>query len=202
MLPGNLRVDRGTETGKMATIHVFLLNEHGIMNDPTDFIIYGLSTSNKIERWWRELHERLEKFFIKQLVALLRGREYDAHVALHRQLLAYYIPIVQRECDIFVKYWNCHRIRGQDTLEIPAGVPDHIFSFPEQYGVTNMGILLSNNQLREVAEVSGVMDEDVLDFIDPRVKRKCLQLLPNPEKVESKNAIEAFRFLKRNVTSP
>ena len=46
------------------------------------------------------------------------------------------------------------------------------------------------------------MDEDVLDFIDPRVKRECLQLLPNPKKVESKNAIEAFRFLKRNITFP
>ena len=63
-----------------------------------------------------------------------------------------------------------------------------------------MGIRLSNDQLREVAEVSGVMD--VLDFIDPREKRECLQLLPNPEKVESKNAVEAFRFLKRNITSP
>ena len=41
----------------------------------------------------------------------------------------------------------------------------------------------------------------MLDFIDPRMKRECLQLLPNPEKVESKNAIEAFRFLKRNITS-
>ena len=34
------------------------------MNDPTDSIIYGSSTSNKIERWWRELHERLKKFFM------------------------------------------------------------------------------------------------------------------------------------------
>ena len=65
-----------------------------------------------------------------------------------------------------------------------------------------MAIALSNDQLREVAEVSGVMDEDVLDFIDPRVKRGCLQLLPNAEKVESKNAIKAFRLLKRNITSP
>ena len=75
------------------------------MDDRTDSIIYGPSTSNKIERWWRELHERLEKFFKEQLVALLRGREYDPYVALHRQLLAYvFIPIVRRECDIFVKY--------------------------------------------------------------------------------------------------
>ena len=137
------------------------------------------------------------------LSGTLRGREYDPHVALDRQLLAYvFRPIVQRECDIFVNYWNFHRIRGQDELEIPAGVPDHMFSFLEQYGGTNMGIPLSKDELKEVADISGVMDEDVLDFIDPRVKRECLQLLSNPERVELKNAIEAFRFLKRSITSP
>ena len=62
----------------MATIHLFLLNRQGIMDDPTDSIIYGPSTINK----------RLEKFFKEQLTALLRGREYDPHVALDRQLLA------------------------------------------------------------------------------------------------------------------
>ena len=99
LLSRNLRVDRGTETGKMATIHVYLLNKHEVMNDPTDAIIYGPSTSNKIERWWRELHERLEKFFKEQLTMLLRGREYDPHSALDRQLLAYvFIPVVQLEC--------------------------------------------------------------------------------------------------------
>ena len=36
MLPVNLRIDRGTETGKMAIIHVYLLNQHGVMEDPTD----------------------------------------------------------------------------------------------------------------------------------------------------------------------
>ena len=93
MLPRNLRVDRGTETGKMATIHVYLLNKHEDVDDPTDSIIYGPSTSNKIERWWRELHKRLEKLFKEQLTTLLRGREYDPHSAVGRQLLAYvYIP--------------------------------------------------------------------------------------------------------------
>ena len=179
MLPRNL-IDRGTETGKMATIiiHVYLLNKHEDVDDPTDSIIYGPSTSNKIERWWRELHERLEKFFKEQLTTLLRGREYDPHSAVDRQLLAYvYIPVVQRECDIFVRYWNSHRIRGQDKLEIPAGVPDHMFSFPEQYEGTNLGIPLGKDELAEVAELSGVMDGDVFDFIEARVRRECQQLI-------------------------
>lgn len=134
---------------------------------------------------------------------LLRGKEYDPHTALDRQLLAYvFIPVVQRECDIFVRYWNSHRIRAQDKLEIPAGVPDHIFSFPEQYGGTNLGIPLHKDELTEVAELSGVMDGDVFDFLEARVRRECEQLISNPERVESKDAIEAFRFLKRNINSP
>ena len=97
-------MDRGTETEKLATIHVYLLNQHGLMDDPTDSIIYGPSTSNKMERWWRDLHERLETFFKGQLTVLLRRREYDPLNSTDRQLLAHvFIPIVQRECDIFVK---------------------------------------------------------------------------------------------------
>ena len=87
-------------------------------------------------------------------------------------------------------------------MEIAAGVPDHIFSFPGHYGDTDMGIPLHKDELREVAELSGIMDGDVFDFIGPRVRRECLQLLSNPEKVESKDAIEAFRFLKRNIKFP
>ena len=34
MLPRNLRVDRGTETGKMATVHVYLFNKHEDVDDP------------------------------------------------------------------------------------------------------------------------------------------------------------------------
>ena len=128
MLPVNLRMDRGTETGKMATIHVYLLNQHRLMEDPADSIIHGPSTSNKIERWWRDLHERFEAFFKEQLTVLLRRREYDPLNSTDRQLLAYvFIPIVQRECDICVKYWNSHRIHGQDKVEISTGVPEHVF---------------------------------------------------------------------------
>lgn len=72
-----------------------------------------------------------------------------------------FIPVVQCECNIFVRHWNSHRIRVQDKLEIPAGVPDHIFSFPGHYGGINMGSPLHKDELREVAKLSGVMDGDV-----------------------------------------
>ena len=137
-------------------------------------------------------------------MVLLKRREYNPPNSTERQLFAYvFIPIVQRECDIFVKYWNLHRIRGQDKVELPTAVPERMFCYPKQYGGKNMGVMLSKDQLTEVAEVSGVTDADgdVFDFMDPIVKFKCTQLLSSPEKVESRNAIAAFRFLKRNFVS-
>jgi mitochondrial fission protein ELM1 len=63
----------------MATIHTYLMNQFDIMDDPLYSIIYGPSTSNKIERWWRDLHERLERYFKEQSNTLLKGMEYDPH---------------------------------------------------------------------------------------------------------------------------
>ena len=58
MLPVNLRMDRGIETGKLATIHVSLRNQHRPKEDPNDSIIYGPLTSNKIKRRWFDLLKR------------------------------------------------------------------------------------------------------------------------------------------------
>ncbi len=49
-LPFNIRMDHGTETGKLAAI------QKGDMEDSTDSVVYGPSTSNKIERCWRNLN--------------------------------------------------------------------------------------------------------------------------------------------------
>ena len=40
-----------------------------------------------------------------------------------------YIPVVQKECDIFVENWNSHRIREQKDLNLPTGILDHVFFF-------------------------------------------------------------------------
>ena len=86
-------------------------------------------------------------------------------------------------------------------MELPTGIPDHVFSFPETYGGSNMGLNLKKGQIEDVAEVSGLLNVDTDDFIDSRVKTDCQLLIPNPTNIESKNIIEAFRFLKLNVKS-
>lgn len=43
-----LRMDKGTETGVMATMHTFLRSQHGDLDDASDSVIYGPSTSNQV----------------------------------------------------------------------------------------------------------------------------------------------------------
>ena len=43
-----LRLDKGTETGIMATIHGFLRKGHGDITNSAETVHYGPSTSNKV----------------------------------------------------------------------------------------------------------------------------------------------------------
>ena len=48
MISRRLHLDKGTETGKMATIHCYLRNGHNDVENPEDTVLYGSSTSNKV----------------------------------------------------------------------------------------------------------------------------------------------------------
>ena len=43
-----LRLDRGSETGEMATMHGYLIDKHGDTEDPANSVRYGPSTNNKV----------------------------------------------------------------------------------------------------------------------------------------------------------
>ena len=46
-IASNIRIDKGTETGKMATLHAYLRSNHNDVN-PSYTVIYGKSTSNQV----------------------------------------------------------------------------------------------------------------------------------------------------------
>ena len=48
MIASRIRLDKGTETGVMATMHAFVRQQHGDM-DPLETVIYGPSTSNQVK---------------------------------------------------------------------------------------------------------------------------------------------------------
>jgi len=88
VIPQTIRVDRGTETDLMTTAHCYLHQLHDTYDDLDQLIqncvMYGPSTANKIERWWRELHHRMETYFKEQLHQLLENGYYDQTNQLDR----------------------------------------------------------------------------------------------------------------------
>ena len=48
--------------------------------------------------------------------------------------------LVQKEMDVFREtVWNSHRVRHQRDTQLPKGIPNHLYSFPEQYGAEDCG---------------------------------------------------------------
>ena len=56
-------------------------------------------------------------------------------------LLAFLLtPVIQKQLDTFQDtIWNTHRIRAQKNTVLPDGVPNHIYNFPECYGLEECG---------------------------------------------------------------
>ena len=107
-----------------------------------------------------------------------------------------YIPVIQKELDIFREcVWNNHRTRKQKEKYLPAGVPEHIYHFPEQYGGEKCGINIAEEQLLEVAELSDVL-EDTDDNLRPAVRRECERHLPDTDNIQPEEAKDAYLYLK------
>ena len=50
------------------------------------------------------------------------------------------VPLIQKELDVFREtVWNTHRIRMQKETTLPNGIPNHIYSFPEEYDLEQCG---------------------------------------------------------------
>ena len=119
---------------------------------------------------------------------------------LFRDLLAYvYVPVVQRELDIFREtIRNSHPGRKQARKELPCGVPDHIYHFLEEYGGERCSYIISEEQLMEVAELSGIFDEDD-DFLDPTFRARCKEYIPNTNEIKPAQAANAYLYLKSHL---
>lgn len=92
-------MDKGTETVMMTTMHCYLQQKLNNTDDATETVLFGPSTQNKIERWWRELLERLERYFKDQLNELLEAGDYDPSDETDR-----YGMLPNITCGNFLKY--------------------------------------------------------------------------------------------------
>jgi len=50
------------------------------------------------------------------------------------------IPLIQKQLDDFRDLvWNPHRIRHQKNTLMADGIPNHMYDFPERYGLEQCG---------------------------------------------------------------
>ena len=84
----NIRMDCGTETGKLAAIHAFLCDNRDDVMIQLILLSMAPAITNKIERW-RDLHDRMEAYFKQQLSELLQTGSYDPNSVTNRRILAY-----------------------------------------------------------------------------------------------------------------
>lgn len=59
------------------------------------------------------------------------------------------------------------------------------------------GLHITENQLQEVAELSGVL-ESADDLLDTAFRLECERHIPNTDEIEPAEAANAFLFLKAN----
>ena len=58
--------------------------------------------------------------------------------------------MLQKELDTFrVSVWNNHRMRKQKAKELPDGVPEHIYMYPQNYGGEKCGLSVTKNNSRK-----------------------------------------------------
>lgn len=110
-----------------------------------------------------------------------------------------YIPMLQKELDTFrTSVWNNHRSRYQRDKELPVGVPEHIYHFPEKYGGEKHGLPVTEEELQEVAELSNVL-EGTDDYLTENFRRECERHIANVDDIEPAEAVNAYLYLKANI---
>ena len=70
MIAQNLRIDKGTGTGEMSTMHAFLMSELGA-EDPVSSVVFGPSTSNQVKQFLVHIHIKSENRKMIQVTSLI-----------------------------------------------------------------------------------------------------------------------------------
>ena len=111
-------------------------------------------------------------------------------------MLAYiYIPVIQKELDIFrTTVWNHGRGRKQVNKQLPTGVPDLIFTNPENYNGQNYGLELSQDELIDVADATSILD-NVYGYLSEELMNEFNEYV-DVDQIKPKEAADAFLFLK------
>ena len=116
-------------------------------------------------------------------------------------MLAYiFVPVVQRALDEFRQtVWNNNRGRKQANKELPTGVPEHIFRFPENYGGQDCGVEVSDEHLEVIRDEFQVELDSVVDYISPTSRARFETHIASTDDIKASEAVDAYRYLRSMI---
>ena len=100
------------------------------------------------------------------------------------------------------------KLRMQHEVQVPRNLAHKMlqnknplsriiyFAFPERYGGTKDVFHVRVDLLREVAEVSKVLQEALQNFLDVLLSTGLQDLIPHPEELKPTETMNAFLYLK------
>lgn len=116
-------------------------------------------------------------------------------------MLAYiFVPVVQRELDVFrTTVWNNNRGRKQRDKELPTGVPEHMYNFPEKYQAEHFGITIDEEQVQFIADEFEAALNETKDYILEEERAQFEQVIPSTDDISANEAADVFRYLKSSL---
>lgn len=115
---------------------------------------------------------------------------YTANTCICFDIIWYFDDIF---IDIFIKTWNCHRIRGQCKQDLPTGVPDHMLAFPELMMVAKWVTYTFWQIERSSWGIQHIGNWKQYSFRGWFFKNNMLPLHPIQKRLRLKKNIEAYR---------
>ncbi|KAJ6611237.1 hypothetical protein B0H10DRAFT_1809969 [Mycena sp. CBHHK59/15] len=143
VIPLQVTVDGGSETGDMFAAHIGLRDTFTPDIDPLKFPpVVALKSMNSIpiENLWKWLRQVLGRSLREWIEDGKTNGIFNSGNQIHVDLFHWlWSKIVQKALDAFKDYWNYHKTRKNAKKDLPLGVaPLEIFQHPETYGLARM----------------------------------------------------------------
>lgn len=138
-LPTLIRADNGTEANLMEDMQMVLRYAHEDRYCGTNSFIRGKSTRNqRIESYWRQFRQRLAEFYINIFKSMEHENVLNASNPIHIDCLRYcFGDLIKQNIILVTQEWNKHSVRKQNTRNVPGGIPNLMFDYPEKFGTTD-----------------------------------------------------------------
>lgn len=155
LIPQVLRVDKGTENFIMGDYQTLLSDS--LASDDTNFIgtLYGSSNHNqRIEQFWAYLKKVLLISY-SSIFKDLQDCGLLTKDAVERRCLYFcFEHVLKKDLEEVKQRWNSHRVRRNYASDLPAGVPNFLYSMPQYFNNEERGRKFKKDVLKHLKEIN------------------------------------------------